>query len=121
MSPLTLVQPNGHKPSHGPLSPAIPQPRASTQKHWLQQPTRQFFVNVNWDGHPPAVQQVRQANQQAIAQGSTEPLSLTLSVSQFFGAVNWDGGAIAPTLGSPPATDNASSTTFTLEDFSDLF
>lgn len=109
MSSMTLIHTNGSKPH------AAPQP-------WLQLPTRKFFSEFNWDDNPPEVQEIKLT----AAAGSTEPLSLALSVSQFMGAVNWDGIATTSTPDTPiepllGEMDDSSLSAFTLEDFSDLF
>jgi hypothetical protein len=102
---MTLVQKNGSKSYEPPPS-------------WLQIPARQFFNSFNWDDASPQVQEI----QQAIASGSSEPPSLTLSVSEFFAATSWDGNAtsstVPPSAPTPPA---ASANDFTLDSFSDLF
>jgi hypothetical protein len=93
---------------------------------WKRQSIRQFFSAVNWDDHPPEIQQLRATlAAQPKAQLSREPMSMKLSVQQFFNAVNWEDAAIAeapaPSLSSINRSPQNSGGTFTLDDFSDLF
>jgi uncharacterized membrane protein len=87
---------------------------------WLQLSVQKFFLGVNWEDHPPAVQEMQLSARAAAAQGQPIPLSLELSVSQFFAAIAWDGTSIAaanePVLPSTSQADD-----FTLDDFTNLF
>ncbi|KGF72045.1 hypothetical protein DO97_13585 [Neosynechococcus sphagnicola sy1] len=58
---------------NGNTAPGVTQP-------WLQQSVRQFLIQVNWEDHPPAVQELKVT----ALQGSSEPLSLLLKVADFF-------------------------------------
>jgi hypothetical protein len=91
---------------------------------WKRQSIRQFFSAVNWDDHPPEIQQLRATlAAQPKAQLSREPMSMKLSVQQFFNAVNWEDAAIAETSTHMPPNRSPQNSggTFTLDDFSDLF
>ena len=102
MSTLTLPQMNGSK-------------AAKPTNHWLQASVHDFFSTINWEDHPPEVQETR-----AAAQAHNEPLSLNTSVGRFFAAINWDGSAIAAPAPIEPAKPQPSND-LTLDDFSDLF
>ncbi|HEY9621862.1 MAG TPA: hypothetical protein V6C78_16010 [Crinalium sp.] len=106
MSTATLPHTNGSK-AHDPA------------ESWLKQTAREFFSAINWDDHPPEVQELKIS----ASQGNPEALSLLLSVSQFFKAVNWEDAAIAaPTTPAPVESNGADwGQKFTLEDFADLF
>lgn len=83
---------------------------------WQQSSVQTFFSRFNWEDSPPEVHEVKQA----AARHSTEPLSLTLSVSQFFAAVNWEGTAIAAATPQPTAPVQKADD-LTLDDFFNLF
>ncbi|MGG6297084.1 hypothetical protein ACQ4M4_22045 [Leptolyngbya sp. AN02str] len=104
MTSMTLAHRNG-------ASANLPSPS------WLQQSTRKFFGEFNWEDIPPNVQEIRVT----AVEVPNEPLSLLLTTSQFFGAMNWEGDAIAQTTPLPPADQVDAVDVFTLEDFSDLF
>lgn len=106
MSTMTLPQTNG-------AAAYAPAPV------WLQSSVQTFFTGFNWEDQPPEVQELRMT---ATIEGSTEPLSLTLSVSQFFATVNWEGTQIAevPTF-EDFMTEESAADDFTLDSFSDLF
>lgn len=105
MTTMTLPHTNGssaYKPSEA----------------WLHSTVQEFFLNINWDGAatpaPQSTAQTTSVNQ--------EPLSLEMSVGRFFAAINWEGAAIAappPSSSATPPANGASS--FTLDEFSDLF
>jgi len=103
MSALTLPQTNGSK-------------AMSASESWQRESVKTFFTGVNWENHTPAVQEIKLS----LAEGSNEPLKLTMSVCQFFATINWEGIAIAastPVQSSPtPANDD-----LTLDSFSGLF
>ncbi|XHX80175.1 MAG: hypothetical protein RBJ76_09685 [Stenomitos frigidus ULC029] len=103
MSALTLPQTNGAKAHLAVAS-------------WQRDSVKAFFTSVNWDDHPPAMQEIKQSS----SKDSNAPLSLKMSVCQFFATVNWADTAIAaPTAvqpSPPPARDE-----LTLDDFSGLF
>ncbi len=83
--------------------------------NWLQSSVQEFFSTLNWEDLPLDIQHPGQVSPQY----SDAPLSLNLSVSNFFAAVNWEGATIAaPVLTTTQPTSN---TSFTLDDFSDLF
>lgn len=88
----------------------------SASEVWIQSSVQTFFSGFNWEDNPPEVHEVKQA---AVLH-STEPLSLTLSVSQFFAAVNWDGTAIAAATPQPAAPAQKPDD-LTLDDFFNLF
>ncbi len=84
--------------------------------HWLQASVQAFFVEINWDDHPPELR----APIASPTADSPPTLTLDLSVGRFFAAINWDGNAIA----APTAVEAVKPTPqneFTLDDFSDLF
>jgi len=62
---------------------------------WINLTVREFFKTVNWEDKPPEVYELTQDLTQDLsrtaAQGSYQPLSLTLTVRQFFDAFPWDG------------------------------
>lgn len=96
----------------------LPHPNGATEKPsqaWLKQTVQQFFNGINWDNHPPEIQQLRSV------QGDAQLLSLLLTVNQFFSAVNWDDSSVASPLPLPAPAADAEADTFTLEDLSDLF
>lgn len=98
---------------------------------WEQISVQQFLGSVNWDGlaqKPNAHISTAlhfDVNPDFQRPDPNAPLSLTLTVEQFMTAVNWDGVAMmeVPNLQFPPAPDAAKSreSSFTLNDFSDLF
>ena len=103
MSTLTLPQTNGAK-----ARPAV--------ASWQRDSVKAFFTSVNWDDHPPAMQELKLS----ASEDSNAPLSLKMSVCQFFATVNWADTAIAaPTVvqAPPPPANNE----LTLDDFSGLF
>lgn len=105
MTTLTLPTMNGS-------SAVVPAPT------WLQSSVQKFFSGVNWEDHPPEIQEIKLSS----GENSAAELSLTLSVDQFFSAINWEDVAIAaPVLQtqSAPAADAIDE--LTLEDFSSLF
>lgn len=109
MSSATLLHTNGSTPH-------------IDMDAWSTVSTRQFFSSVNWDDHPPEVQEVKQKVRET---ESPSELGTDLTVGQFFSSVNWDDeAAVKPPAASDdflaelldePAKD------FTLDEFSDLF
>lgn len=107
MSTMTLPHTNGSsafKPSEA----------------WLHSTVQEFFLNINWDGAAPPE---RSPTTQSAAAGHSEPLSMEMSVGRFFAAINWDGTAIAaaPTSASATSLPANGESSFTLDEFSDLF
>lgn len=94
-----------------------PESQSSASNPWLQQSVQVFFSAINWEDHPPEVQEIKRTS----LHDSTASLSLSLSVCQFFAAIDWDDVAIAAptTVAESPASPLAN--TLTLDDFSDLF
>ena len=91
-----------------------------TSSHWWQASVQDFFSSINWEMHPVEVQEFKQAQ----LQGSTKPLSLTLSVAQFFSCMAWDGQpVVAPDFADSQNLEIPREETddLTLDDFSDLF
>ena len=91
-----------------------------TPSRWQQASVQDFFSSINWEMHPVEVQEFKQAR----LQGSTEPLSLMLSVAQFFSCMAWDGQpVVAPAIADSQTLEIPQEATddLTLDDFSDLF
>lgn len=107
MSTMTLPQTNGSTAYH-------------PSQNWLQFSVQKFFMGINWDDSPPAVQAAKIASSEPDNIG---PLSLTMTVNQFFHALNWEGQEIAaavpqePSFSLPTQPPNE----ITLDDFSNLF
>ncbi len=74
-----------------------------------------FFRQVNWENHPPAVQQLKQALFDA-----DQPPSLLLPVCDFFSTFPWEG-AVARSTPVAPALPSPGTPNVTLEDFSSFF
>lgn len=107
MTSMTLPHKNG--------SSAVPPAQT-----WLQASVQQFFTAINWDDHPPDVQEIKLTATQS-GTNSTSPLNLSLSVSRFFAAVNWDGVAVAAPVSPAPQPIQPKPDDLTLDDFSSLF
>jgi hypothetical protein len=107
---LTLPQTNGSKAS------------APTQS-WLQSSVQAFFTAINWENHPPEIQQIQQSTAQSANSPMPSPqvLNLSMSVNQFFAAINWDNATIAGNATSDEPQPPAKSKDITLDDFSNLF
>lgn len=105
MSVTALAERNGSVPH-------TPQP-------WLQKTVQDFFAAINWDDHPPEVQEIKQV----VSETQDMSLSLTLSVKQFFESIPWDGKAVAAPIVDEPLAEPppAGGESFTLDDFSGMF
>lgn len=97
---------------------------------WEQISVQQFLGSVNWDN----VAQKPSSRSSSILDfedipdfqrpDPNAPLSLSLTISQFMTAVNWDGVAMME-VSTPANSANSAKpdreSTFTLNDFSDMF
>ncbi len=97
---------------------------------WEQISVQQFLGSVNWDN----VAQKSSMGSNAVLDfddipdfqrpDPNAPLSLSLTISQFMTAVNWDGVAmmeVSTPISSITTTKPDRESTFTLNDFSDMF
>jgi hypothetical protein len=101
---------------------------------WEQISVQQFLGSVNWDN--VAQKPSSRSNSFLDFEGSefegldfqrpdpNAPLSLSLTIGQFMTAVNWDGVAMMA-VSAPVSSVNSAKpdreSTFTLNDFSDMF
>lgn len=97
---------------------------------WEQISVQQFLGSVNWDNvaQKPSVRSSSVLDFDEIPDfqrpDPNAPLSLSLTISQFMTAVNWDGVAMME-VSTPTSSVNHAKpdreSTFTLNDFSDMF
>jgi hypothetical protein len=97
---------------------------------WEQISVQQFLGSVNWDN---VAQKTGMRSSSVLdfddvpdfqRPDPNAPLSLSLSISQFMTAVNWDGVAMMAVSTPTSSVNHAKSdreSTFTLNDFSDMF
>jgi hypothetical protein len=97
---------------------------------WEQISVQQFLGSVNWDNvaQRPSLRSNSVLDFDDVPDfqrpDPNAPLSLSLTIGQFMTAVNWDGAAMMEVngpMGSSSSKKPDRESTFTLNDFSDMF
>jgi hypothetical protein len=98
---------------------------------WEQISVQQFLGSVNWDNltKAPSLRSSSMLDFDDVPDfqrpDPNAPLSLSLTIGQFMTAVNWDGVAMMEVSSGKPVNpkkaEEPRESSFTLNDFSDLF